>query len=246
VTLAHIARSKTSPPAHVPLRLKPAPVKLPGAEHFLPDARRPSLPQIHDAAQGCRGCPLYANATQAVTAEVGDHTLKLPRTRPSIMLVGEQPGDQEDLQGHPFVGPAGKLLDKALAEAGIQRKDTIITNAVKHFKWTPDPRGKRRLHSKPSAGEVRACRPWLEKEIELVSPKVIVCLGATASQSLLGASFRITRSRGQPVRSTQWAEAVLATYHPSAILRAPDHQSREHQFGELVIDLKLAHTLAHG
>jgi DNA polymerase len=156
------------------------------------------------------------------------------------MLVGEQPGDQEDRQGHPFVGPAGQLLDKALAEAGVDRANTIITNAVKHFKWTPSPRGKRRLHKKPTAGEVNACRPWLELEIRVTTPSVIVCLGATAAQSLLGPAFRVTKSRGQVIRDTEWADAVLATYHPSAILRAPDEASRREQYRAFVHDLKTA------
>ena len=156
------------------------------------------------------------------------------------MLLGEQPGDQEDLQGHPFVGPAGQLLNKALAEAGIDRRQTVITNAVRHFKWTPSPTGKRRLHNKPTMGEVKACRPWLELEIKATTPRVIVCLGATAAQSLLGASFRITRSRGRPIKGTQWAPTVIAAFHPSAILRAPDSNIRKEQFNALVADLKLA------
>jgi uracil-DNA glycosylase family protein len=210
------------------------------ATPFLPEGVHPTLPQIHQAAQSCKGCPLYANATQAVTAERGDHSLSLARTGTPLLFVGEQPGDQEDQQGHPFVGPAGQLLNKALEAAGIDRSKAAITNAVKHFKWTPSPTGKRRLHAKPTAAEARACRPWLETELSVIKPRVVVCLGATAAQSLLGPAFRITKSRGKPVTGTEWAETVLATYHPSAILRAPDHDSREHQFNELVADLRVA------
>jgi DNA polymerase len=153
------------------------------------------------------------------------------------MLVGEVPGDQEDLQGKPFVGPAGRLLDKALAAAGLDRKDLYMTNAVKHFKW--EQRGKRRLHGRPSSREISACRPWLEAELAIVHPRTIVCLGATAAQTLLGQSFRLTRHFGESMRSP-WADNIFATYHPSAILRAPDRDERERLTKLLVTHLKLA------
>ena len=154
-----------------------------------------------------------------------------------MMLVGEQPGDQEDRAGLPFVGPAGQLLDEVLEVAGIDRDDVYVTNAVKHFKWTAQ--GKRRLHAKPSAREMAACRPWLEAELDAVAPRIIVCLGATAAQSLMGASFRITRQRGQ-VLDSPWDVPLLATYHPSAILRAPDHEARARMRDELASDLRVA------
>ncbi len=178
------------------------------------------------AAEGCKGCDIYLSATQAVFGE-GD--LHAP-----VMFVGEQPGDEEDLKGHPFVGPAGRLFDKALAEAGIDRSQTYVTNAVKHFKWKPA--GKRRLHEKPKASEVAACRPWLEAEIEVVKPNILVFLGATAAQSLLGSAFRVTEMRGQWLDS-EIAENVLATVHPSSVLRAPDPEAREQQYRDLVSDL---------
>lgn len=153
------------------------------------------------------------------------------------MLVGEVPGDKEDLAGKPFVGPAGKLLDKALIEAGIERDDVYITNAVKHFKW--EPRGKIRIHKKPSAGEIAACRPWLEAEIRLINPKLIVLLGATAAQSLLGASFRVTQHRGELIESP-YAPFVTATVHPSSILRAPDDETREEEMRRFIHDLRIA------
>jgi DNA polymerase len=159
------------------------------------------------------------------------------------MFVGEQPGDKEDLQGRPFVGPAGALLDKALLEAGIDRRDTYVTNAVKHFKW--EPRGKRRIHKKPNSLEITACRPWLDVEIDRVKPQVIVCLGATAAQALLGRSFRVTQQRGQLLPFTA-APHVLATVHPSSILRAPDDESRHREFDNLVKDLRVVTNVLHG
>lgn len=202
------------------------------AADFLP--KRLTLPASKKAVQGCKGCDLYKNATQAVFGEGPADA--------EVMFVGEQPGDQEDLAGKPFVGPAGKLLNDALIEAGVDRETVYVTNAVKHFKWTP--RGKRRLHGKPSSREMAACRPWLETEVELVQPSIIVCLGATAAQSLLGASFRITRQRGQLI-SSDWAERTLATWHPSAILRAPDEELRHAMREQFLNDLKLvAKTLA--
>ncbi len=185
------------------------------------------LEQLAKQVQDCRNCDLWKNATQAVFGEGASNA--------PIMLIGEQPGDQEDLQGKPFVGPAGKLLRSALVEAGVDIKRVYLTNAVKHFKW--EPRGKRRIHKKPNAGEINACRPWLEAEIAALKPKVIVCLGATAAQSLLGRSFRVTQHRGEFVKSAL-APHVTATVHPSAILRAPDEASRHEQERLFIKDLK--------
>jgi DNA polymerase len=199
------------------------------ARDFMP--RDESLPKLRDAVQRCQGCGLYAFATQAVFG-VG------PRSA-DVMLVGEQPGDREDIAGEPFVGPAGQLLDRALDAAGIDRTKVYVTNIVKHFKWkrTKHVPGKRRLHDKPNQYEVTACRPWLEAEIGNVKPKIVVCLGATAAQGLLGASFRVTKQRGEFFQ-TELAPWVTATIHPSAILRAPDDVSREHEFDEFVADLR--------
>ena len=195
----------------------------PTAAAFQPDTL--SMRALREAVQGCRGCPLYANATQAVFGE-GKLTSEL-------MLVGEQPGDQEDTAGAPFVGPAGKLLDRALDEAGIDRGTTYVTNAVKHFKWKA--RGTRRIHDKPTWTETLACRPWLESELALVKPRALVLLGATAAQSLLGKSFKVTQNRGVPLES-DLAELVVATIHPSAVLRA---ENREEMFSGLVDDLRV-------
>jgi uracil-DNA glycosylase family protein len=194
------------------------------AEPFLPE--RPTLPALRAAVQHCRGCPLYANATQAVFGH--------GRRSARVMLVGEQPGDQEDRTGTPFVGPAGRLLDRALAEAGIDRDETYVTNAVKHFKWKA--RGTRRIHDKPSWSEQLACRPWLDAELALVKPEVVVLLGATAAQALLGRGFRVTRDRGRQPHS-DLAETVIATIHPSAVLRSRD---RDETFRGLVVDLTAA------
>ena len=188
----------------------------------LPD--RLSLPALREAAQTCRGCDLYRNATQAVFGEGAKAA--------EVMLVGEQPGDSEDREGRPFVGPAGRLLDRALEEAEIDRSATYVTNVVKHFKW--QERGKRRIHQKPNWTEMTACRPWLDAELAVVQPRVLVCLGATAAQALLGRQFRVTQSRGQLVDSTL-AEIVTATIHPSAILRAED---REAEYEGFLADLK--------
>jgi len=185
------------------------------------------LKTLAKQAQDCRNCDLWKNATQAV---FGHGASSAP-----IMLIGEQPGDQEDLQGKPFVGPAGKLLRAALLEAGVNIKRVYFTNAVKHFKW--EPRGKRRIHKKPNATEISACRPWLEAEIAAVKPKVIVCLGATAAQSLLGRTFRVTLHRGELLKSAL-APQMMATVHPSAILRAPDEAARHEQERLFVKDLK--------
>jgi len=185
--------------------------------------------QLKEAALSCRGCELWANATQTVFGE--------GRESSKLMLVGEQPGDQEDLQGKPFVGPAGRLLEKGLEEAGIDRRRVYVTNAVKHFRWTR--RGKRRLHEKPNAGQVRACRPWLEAEIEVVKPQVIVLLGATAAQSVMGPAFRVSKQRGE-VLSSPFGVPVLATVHPSSILRATDEESRDAALAAFIADLKVA------
>jgi uracil-DNA glycosylase len=196
------------------------------ALEFLPE--RQDLTSLREASKGCRGCDLYREATQTVFGE-GSSTA-------SILLVGEQPGDREDQQGRPFVGPAGQLLDKCLESAGIDRVDVYITNAVKHFKW--EPRGKIRLHKKPNSLEITACRPWLEREIAAVNPQVIVCLGATAAQALLGSQFRLTKHRGE-VFSTDYGP-VTATIHPSAILRMPEPAAREAEEASLANDLKVA------
>src|SRR5438034_3956006 len=184
------------------------------AAPFVP--KTTSLRTLGSAVQGCRGCDLYKNATQAVFGE-GPKAAR-------VMFVGEQPGDQEDKAGKPFVGPAGMMLDRALEKAGIDRSEVYVTNAVKHFKF--EPRGKRRIHSKPSAREVKACRPWLEAEIKVVQPQMIVCLGATAAQSLMGSAFRLTQHRGEALH-TPWAPWLLATNHPSAVLRMPDAELRD-------------------
>jgi uracil-DNA glycosylase len=193
---------------------------------------RLSLPRLREAVQGCRGCDLYRNATQAVFGEGARHA--------EVMLVGEQPGDKEDLAGRPFVGPAGRLLDQALEEAGIDRARTYVTNAVKHFKW--QARGKRRIHQKPSWSESTACRPWLEAEIAVVEPRVVVCLGATAAQSLLGRDFRVTQHRGELIESAL-AEHVTATVHPSSILRQQDEESRRAELAAFVDDLRVVAAL---
>jgi DNA polymerase len=188
-----------------------------------------SLGELQESAKSCRACDLWRQATQTVFGEGSAGA--------TMMLVGEQPGDQEDLQGKPFVGPAGRLLDEALAQAGIPREKTYITNAVKHFKW--EPRGKRRIHKKPNAAEMTACRPWLDAEIAAVQPKIIVCLGATAAQSLLGRAFRVTQHRGELLAS-ELAPFVMATVHPSSILRAPDEETRHAELKMFIADLKKA------
>ena len=188
-----------------------------------------SLTRVRDEARGCRACDLYKHATQTVFGE--------GPARAALMLIGEQPGDAEDLSGHPFVGPAGQLLDRALADAGIDRAAVYLTNVVKHFKF--EPRGKRRIHKKPRASEIGACRPWLDREIALVRPKVIVCLGATAAQALLGSAFKVTRQRGVLVASPL-AARVLATVHPSSILRAPDDEARRREMKQFTDDLRAA------
>ena len=199
------------------------------AEPYLPDSDR--LPALAQAAADCHGCELYQNATQTVFGR--------GPARAAMMLVGEQPGDVEDQRGEPFVGPAGKLLDRALAEAGIDAESTYLTNAVKHFRWKPDERSKRRIHQKPSAGNIRACRPWLAAELRAVRPGLVVALGATAAQAMLGTGFRLTQHRGaaMPAELDGIEFRVLATIHPSAVLRAPD---RDAALAGLVADLRTA------
>jgi DNA polymerase len=192
------------------------------AAPYLPDAH--NWRAMAEAVQTCRGCPLYANASQAVFGE--------GPVSASLMLVGEQPGDLEDRAGSPFVGPAGEVLDRALEKVGVDRRAVYVTNAVKHFKWKA--RGKRRVHEKPSWAEQMACKPWLEAELELIHPRVLVLLGATAAQTLLGKSFRVSRQHGE-IADTGLAETVVATIHPSAVLRA---EQREEMFGLLVADLR--------
>jgi uracil-DNA glycosylase len=194
------------------------------AVDFLP-ARR-TLPALRTAAATCRGCELWKRGTQTVFGE-GTADAR-------VMLIGEQPGHDEDLAGHPFVGPAGRLLNRALAASGIARADVYVTNVVKHFKW--EPRGRRRIHAKPSPSEIGACLPWLQAELDLVRPDAVVCLGATAAQALLGPGFRVTKQRGEWV-SSPWAPRVLTTVHPSSILRAPDDAARRREFDGLVADL---------
>ena len=208
------------------------------AAPFVPESR--TLSVLREAVQECRGCDLYRHATQAVFGELGiGAEAKKPKV--AIMMIGEQPGDQEDRQGRPFVGPAGRLLDKCLEEAEIDRHKVYVTNAVKHFKW--EPRGKLRIHKKPSMKEIRACRPWLEAEVEAVRPELIVCLGATAAQSLLGPKFRITQSHGE-VQRAEGLPPVIATLHPSAILRAQTDEDRDRDMRMFVDDLRQASTFS--
>lgn len=210
---------------------------LAGAGKHLPDGG--GLAELREAARSCRGCELYRDATQTVFGS--------GHPRASALFIGEQPGDEEDRAGEPFVGPAGRVFDRALADAGIDRADVYITNAVKHFKYVRPERGKRRIHQKPSRSEVTACRPWLLAELETVVPRVVVCLGATAAQSLLGPSFRVSRQRGAllevpedvPLRDAR----VLATLHPSAVLRAPD---RQRVYEGLLADLRVAAEALEG
>ena len=193
---------------------------------FLPE--RHTLTSLRQAAQKCRGCPLWKQATQTVFGE--------GPARARVLMIGEQPGDREDLTGRPFVGPAGRLLDFALDRAGIDRGDVYVTNAVKHFKW--EPVGKRRLHKKPNAREIAACRPWLDAEVETVRPEVLVALGATAAQAVMGAGFRVTQERGRIFPDVSGVEAFLATVHPSSILRG-DPAERESSLAAFVADLKV-------
>jgi len=192
-----------------------------------------SLDQLREEAAGCRACDLWKTGTQTVFGEGSG--------RAEVMMVGEQPGDREDIEGRPFVGPAGRVLDQALERVGIDRDLVYVTNVVKHFKWRP--RGKRRIHQKPNAEEIRACRRWLDAELETLRPRVLVCLGSVAAQALLGRQFRVTRERGRFVESPL-AERVIATVHPSSILRAPDDEARETAMEAFVADLAVvAHEL---
>jgi DNA polymerase len=195
------------------------------AAALIPD--KPSLDELREAAAECTACPLFRNATQTVFGEGPE--------RAAILFVGEQPGDSEDLAGHPFVGSAGKLLDRCLKAAGIDRRQAYVTNAVKHFKWVP--RGTRRIHSKPSSMEIAACFPWLEAEIAVVRPRIVVALGATAAQALFGKAFRVTRERGRLIPS-RWAPYAMATVHPSSLLRAPDEEARHREMTLFIEDLK--------
>jgi uracil-DNA glycosylase family protein len=202
-------------------------MKAPRNSPIAPIPRNATLEVLRNASKDCRACDLWRNATQTVFGE-GSSLAKM-------MMIGEQPGNQEDLEGKPFVGPAGKLLDEALIAAGIDRQKVYVTNAVKHFKW--EPRGKRRIHKKPGAAEIEACRPWLQAEIAALKPEIIVCLGATAAQSLLGRDFRVTQHRGEFLESP-FAQVVMATVHPSSILRAPDDKSRHDEMQRFIADLK--------
>jgi uracil-DNA glycosylase family protein len=196
---------------------------------------RTSLKGLREAARDCKACPLWKRGTQTVFGAGPAHA--------RLFLIGEQPGDEEDRQGLPFVGPAGRLLEQALEAAGIERGEAYVTNAVKHFKWLPvEGRGKRRIHQKPNAAEIRACHPWLDAELVTVRPEVIVCLGATAAQALLGAAFRVTKQRGQPIAHQSGAR-IVATVHPSSILRAPDSETRQDEMRKFVADLRVARAL---
>jgi uracil-DNA glycosylase family protein len=203
------------------------------AEPFVPSST--SLPRLRAAAKGCRGCPLFAPATQTVFGEGSAGA--------ALMLVGEQPGDTEDLAGRPFVGPAGKLLDRALEAAGIPRGEVYVTNAVKHFKF--EERGKRRIHKRPRTSEINACNPWLQAEIAAIKPRVVVCMGAVAAQSVFGAGFQLTPNLGVAL-STPLADAAFATLHPSALLRMQDREERERAFAALVKQLRLAYRNSRG
>lgn len=208
-------------------------MKTPDPVELRDDARRgaATLDDLRRAASGCRACDLYRNATQTVFGEGGEGA--------RLMLVGEQPGDREDIAGEPFVGPAGRLLDEALAEAGIDRATVYVTNVVKHFKWRRAPSGKRRIHQKPDRGEVTACRPWLEGEVARVKPRLVVLMGATAAQAIMGSGFRVTRQRGA-IMPTDLGPPAMATIHPSAVLRARTSEEREEAHAGLVADLRVA------
>jgi uracil-DNA glycosylase family protein len=188
-----------------------------------------SLTTLREAARTCSACPLYKNASQTVFGE--------GRKGATLIFLGEQPGDQEDRAGKPFVGPAGQLLNRALTDAGIKRNEVYVTNTVKHFKW--EPRGKRRIHQEPSARDIAACRPWLAAELRIVRPTVLVCLGSTAAQAIFDSSFRVTRQRGKVLES-ELADRVVATVHPSSILRQPDEKSRRHEYALFIADLRAA------
>lgn len=203
------------------------------ASSFLPPDQERTLEALREAATSCRACDLYLSGTQTVFGEGPG--------RADVMMIGEQPGDQEDRAGQPFVGPAGRVLDEALEEVGIDRSRVYVTNVVKHYKWVA--RGKRRIHSKPNAREIRACRPWLDAELADVQPRVVVALGATAAQALLGGTFRVTQQRGKPLEGTGLAHYVVATVHPASILRAPDPETRESEGHAFIEDLRTVKRL---
>jgi uracil-DNA glycosylase len=206
----------------------------PSAREFIPP--KPTLPRLREAAAGCRGCDLYEGATQTVFGE----GLK----KSKVMFVGEQPGDREDMEGKPFVGPAGRMFDRALDDAGIDRSEVYVTNVVKHFKYTM--RGKRRIHQRPGSEQIAACRPWLEEELAQVKPQVLVCLGATAAKALFGSSFKVTQQRGGFIDS-ELAPLATGTVHPSSILRAPDDEARRRAYRDFVEDLRaIARALDQG
>ena len=202
------------------------------ASSYLPNER--TLPVLQEAVQQCHGCDLYRNATQAVFGEIEAGPPTKTR-RVAVMMIGEQPGDREDIEGHPFVGPAGRLLNECLEEAGIERNQVYVTTVVKHFKW--EPRGKLRIHKKPSMREIKACRPWLNAELEAVRPKLVVCLGATAAQAILGSGFKVTAQRGK-LHHIEGFPSVAATVHPSSILRARSDQDRHEEKLKFILDLK--------
>ena len=203
------------------------------AARFIPP--KASLTQLKEISKGCTACHLYKLGTQTVFGAGAKHA--------RVVFVGEQPGNEEDLKGEPFVGPAGKLLDKALVSAGIDRDQTYVTNVVKHFKW--EPRGKRRIHKKPNALEIAACKPWFEAEVARLKPDVVVCLGATAAQAILSRSFKVTQHRGELITDSPYAPTVIATVHPSSILRAPDDETRHEEMRRFIDDLKVVAGLVH-
>jgi DNA polymerase len=203
------------------------------AARFIP--AKASLSQLREIAKGCTACDLYLRGTQTVFGAGARHA--------RVLFVGEQPGNDEDIKGQPFVGPAGKLLDKALVSAGIDRDETYVTNVVKHFKW--EPRGKRRIHKKPNALEIAACKPWFEAEVARVRPEVVVCLGATAAQAILGRDFKVTQRRGEFITDSRYAPTLIATVHPSSILRAPDDEARHEEMRRFVDDLKIVARFIH-
>lgn len=218
-----------------PRKPRPQPESSQGASALIPPS--PTLPVLQQAAKSCKACDLWKLGTQTVFGE--------GPARARVMFVGEQPGDSEDRAGHPFIGPAGRLLDEVLAEVGIDRDEVYVTNVVKHFKWEAAQRGKRRIHKKPRHSEIEACRPWLDAELQVVRPEVVVCLGASAAQALLGKDFRVTRDRGTLMKS-DLAPHVMATAHPASILRAPDPESREQGRKDFARDLKKVAELIRG
>jgi len=213
-------------------RVRPRAKETETAEPLIP--RRPTISKLQEVARGCQACPLWKTGTQTVFGEGSRHA--------KVVFIGEQPGNDEDLAGKPFVGPTGKLLDKALVEAGIKRDEVYVTNVVKHFKW--EPQGKRRIHKKPNAREIAACHPWLDAELDLLKPEVVVCLGATAAQALIGKDFKVSQRRGELVESSV-AKHVTATVHPSSILRAPDEKARHEAYASFVVDLKEIAKVIH-